>query len=73
MSRILVLPKNAHIHYDIERRFNVLDIDAYNHRQFKMSFDQVMNNPHRKMGHGFVLAMVLETCPTFYKQYEVHI
>lgn len=28
-------------------------------------------NPHRKMGHGFVLAMMLETCPTFYKQYEV--
>lgn len=60
--------------YQDEETFLIIrDFDAYNHRQFKMSFDQVMNNPHRKMGHGFVLAMMLETCPTFYKQYEVHI
>lgn len=57
--------------YDDEDNFIVLrDFDAYDHRG--MSFDQVINNSHKKMGHGFVLAMMLELGTTFHKLYEVH-
>lgn len=50
----------------------IRDFDAYNHVQHNMNWDQVVNNPARKMGHGFVLAMMLDICPTFHKMYEVH-
>lgn len=36
------------------------DFDAYNHRELGMNWDQVINDPTRKCGHGFVLAMMLE-------------
>lgn len=36
------------------------DFDGYNHRALNMSFDQVINDPTKKMGHAFVLAMLLE-------------
>lgn len=36
------------------------DFDAYDHRSLGHSWDIVLNDPHRKMGHGFVLAMMLE-------------
>lgn len=38
----------------------LLDFDAYPHREFNMSWDDVINNESRKMGHAFVLAMMLE-------------
>ncbi len=34
--------------------------DAYDHIKLGMSLVEVINNPHRKMGHAFVLAMMLE-------------
>lgn len=37
------------------------DFDGYNHRKLDMSFDDVLNCPHRKMGHAFVLCAMLET------------
>ena len=38
----------------------ILDFDAYNHRALGYTWDDVINDPHRKMGHGFVLAMMIE-------------
>jgi len=37
----------------------LLDYDAYDHRSFGMSLIDVINNPKRKMGHAFVLMMML--------------
>jgi hypothetical protein len=36
------------------------DFDGYDHKSVNLSYDQVINNPDMKMGHGFVLAMLLE-------------
>lgn len=36
------------------------DFDGYNHRKLGMSYKDVLNNPNKKMGHAFVLAMMLE-------------
>lgn len=36
------------------------DFDAYDHRKLGMTWEDVINNPQRKMGHAFVLAMLLE-------------
>jgi len=38
----------------------LLDFDAYDHRKFCMTLKDVINEPKRKMGHAFVLAMMLE-------------
>jgi hypothetical protein len=35
------------------------DFDSYDYIKDGMSFDDVLNCPERKMGHGFVLAMML--------------
>lgn len=36
------------------------DYDAYDHRSLGMTYRDVLNDPTRKMGHAFVLAMMLE-------------
>lgn len=36
------------------------DFDAYDHISLGMSLEDVLNNPYQKMGHGFVLAMMIE-------------
>lgn len=36
------------------------DFDGYNHRGLGMSYEEVLNCETRKMGHAFVLAMMLE-------------
>lgn len=38
----------------------IQDFDAYDHRALGYSWTDVLNDPDRKMGHGFVLAMILE-------------
>jgi len=38
----------------------LLDFDAYNHRRYNMGYDEVINCETMKMGHAFVLAMILE-------------
>ena len=43
-----------------ERSIVIQDFDAYDHRALGYSWDDVMNDPDRKMGHGFVLAMMIE-------------
>lgn len=34
--------------------------DGYDHREFDFSWEDVINHPKLSMGHGFVLAMMLE-------------
>jgi len=36
------------------------DFDGYDHRALGMTYDDVLNDRSRKMGHAFVLAMLLE-------------
>lgn len=35
------------------------DFDGYDHHELGMSLKEVLNDPERKMGHAFVLAMIL--------------
>lgn len=35
------------------------DFDGYDHENYNMTFDDVINSKTRKMGHAFVLAMLL--------------
>jgi len=37
----------------------LLDYDAYDHEELRMSLRDVINNPHRKCGHAFILVMML--------------
>lgn len=37
----------------------LLDFDAYDHRKLGMTLKDVINEPNRKMGHAFVLMMLL--------------
>lgn len=36
------------------------DFDAYDHIAANMTYADVINNPHRRMGHAFVIAMLLD-------------
>jgi hypothetical protein len=36
------------------------DFDGYNHKVCDLTYDQVINDPNRKMGHAFVIAMLLD-------------
>jgi hypothetical protein len=36
------------------------DFDGYDHVELGMTLKEVLNDPTRKMGHAFVLAMILE-------------
>ena len=38
----------------------LLDFDGYDHKELGMTYDEVINCEKRKMGHAFVLAMLLE-------------
>jgi len=45
--------------YEKEGELILLDYDAYDHRELNMSLIDVLNEPNKKMGHAFVLAMLL--------------
>ena len=38
----------------------LMDFDGYDHKFEGLTYEQVINNPARKMGHAFVLAMMLD-------------
>lgn len=48
----------------------LLDYDAYDHRALGLTLTDVLNNPEKKMGHAFVLAMLLTNDPAL-KQMEL--
>ena len=37
----------------------LLDFDAYNHRELNYTWEDILNDEKRKMGHAFVLAKIL--------------
>jgi hypothetical protein len=38
----------------------LIDFDAYDHRNLGYDYNNVINDPRRKMGHAFVLGMLLD-------------
>jgi hypothetical protein len=56
-------PLNLFLHlrrYARQGDIVITDFDAYDHRALGYSWDDVIADPGRKMGHGFVLAMMIE-------------
>ena len=43
-----------------DKNLYLVDFDAYRHHELGMNFSEVVNCETRKMGHAFVLAMMLE-------------
>lgn len=37
----------------------LLDFDAYNHRELGYTWNEILHDPKRKMGHAFILAKIL--------------
>lgn len=49
--------------YEGSRHVILLDFDGYDHVALGKSLTQVLNDPSRRMGHAFILAMLLERDP----------
>lgn len=49
--------------YQQKRNIVLLDFDAYDHAKLHMTLGNVLCNPMQKMGHAFVLAMMLTDDP----------
>ena len=45
--------------YEDETELWLWDFDGYDHRKLGRTYEQVINDPNRKCGHAFVLAMLL--------------
>jgi len=48
------------LQYETDGDIILADFDAYDHRALGMDYSQVLHNEKKKMGHAFVLAMMLE-------------
>jgi hypothetical protein len=46
--------------HEEEQDLYLWDFDGYNHKMCNLSYEEVINAPDRKMGHAFVIAMLLE-------------
>jgi len=46
--------------YELCGDLTLWDFDGYNHRELGMSYDEVINSTERKMGHAFVISMLIE-------------
>ena len=46
--------------YQKEGTITLWDFDGYNHHALNMSYNDVINCSTKKMGHAFVLAMLLD-------------
>ncbi|SIP86176.1 Hypothetical protein PACV_464 [Pacmanvirus A23] len=40
----------------------IRDFDGYDNYKLKLTYKDILNNPNKKMGHAFVLAMLLDEC-----------
>ena len=47
-------------HLSVDDHLTLWDFDGYDHRKLGMTYEDVILCETRKMGHGFVLAMMLE-------------
>lgn len=45
--------------YDNDENIVLWDFDAYDYQKLGMTLDEVINNPNKKMGHAFILIMLL--------------
>jgi len=50
------------VNLDDTQTIILLDYDAYDHEKLGMTLIEVVNEPKRKMGHAFVLIMILTGC-----------
>jgi hypothetical protein len=57
--------------YESGARLAIKDFDCYDHVSMGMSTSDVIHSKHKIMGHGFVLKMMLEEGPDFYKKLVV--
>lgn len=55
--------------YRVESELILLDFDAYDHKASGKTCTDVLNDPDKKMGHAFVLAMLLTDDPAL-EQFE---
>lgn len=46
--------------YESEDLIILRDFDGYDHEKLELTLTDVLNNPSKKMGHAFVLAMLLQ-------------
>lgn len=46
--------------FNSQKTIYLWDFDGYNHKKLGMSYQDVINCEKRKMGHAFILAMLLE-------------
>lgn len=46
-------------YYDAGTNLILLDYDAYDHQKLGLTLHDVINNPDKKCGHAFILAMIL--------------
>jgi len=51
--------------YQHEGKITLFDFDGYDHHALGLTLSQVLNDPRRICGHGFILAMMLEYGPDF--------
>lgn len=56
--------------YENSQHLTLRDYDGHDHAKLGLTLDQVLNNPRRKMGHSFVLKMLLTQDPAL-KQMEL--
>ncbi len=58
------------IYRDKTHNIVLRDFDTYDHQALGLSYYDVIHNTRRKMGHAFVIAMMLELGERFYKNFE---
>lgn len=46
--------------YETFGEIHLWDFDVYNHRDLNKTWDEVIDDPNKKFGHAFILAMLLE-------------
>ena len=59
-SAFKMLKQKYDAYKQIGKNLYIVDFDAYDHKIEGMSYEDVINDPSRSMGHGFVLGMMLE-------------
>lgn len=52
--------KQLQTDYNAGKDIVLYDFDAYDHITLGISYEDVINNPNKRMGHAFVIAMLLE-------------
>lgn len=46
--------------YEVSGDIILWDFDGYDHKSLEMSWDDVINNENKSLGHAFIIAMLLE-------------